>query len=38
MFEFEILKIIKDYDYTVRNGKIKHLKVTNLQFIELLNI
>ena len=30
----EILEIIKNYDYTVRNGKIKHLKDTNLQFIE----
>ena len=44
MFEFEviqelkpndeILEIIKSYDYTVRNGKIEHLKATNLQFIE----
>ena len=44
MFEFEILQelepndeiveIIKDYEYTVKNGKIKHLKATNLQFIE----
>ncbi len=44
MFEFEtvqelelntqILEIIKDYNYTVKNGKIKHLKATNLQFIE----
>ena len=44
MFEFEvmqelkpndeILEIIKNYDYTVRNGKVKHLKATNLQFIE----
>ena len=44
MFEFEviqelkandeILEIIKDYDYTIKNGKIKHLKATNLQFIE----
>lgn len=44
MFEFEviqdlkpndeILKIIKSYEYTVKNGKIKHLKATNLQFIE----
>ena len=44
MFEFEviqdlrpnaeILEIIKDYEYTVKNGKIKHLKTTNLQFIE----
>ena len=44
MFEFEILQelepndeildIIKDYDYIVKNGKIEHLKATNLQFIE----
>ena len=44
MFEFEtvqelktndeILEIIKNYDYTVKNSKIKHLKATNLQFIE----
>ena len=44
MFEFEviqelkandeILEIIKSYNYTVKNGKIKHLKATNLQFIE----
>ena len=44
MFEFEviqdlkpndeILEIIKIYGYTVKNGKIKHLKATNLQFIE----
>ena len=44
MFEFEILQelepnaeileIIKEYEYIVKNGKIKHLKVTNLQFIE----
>ena len=43
MFEFEviqelkandeILEIIKSYNYTVKNGKIKHLKATNLQFI-----
>ena len=30
----EILEIIKDYKYIVKNGKIKHLKATNLQFIE----
>ena len=30
----EIIEIIKDYEYTVKNGKIKHLKATNLQFIE----
>lgn len=44
MFEFEliqdlkpngeILEIIKYYSYTVKNGKVKHLKCTNLQFIE----
>ena len=44
MFEFEtlqelepnaeILEIIKDYEYTIKNGKVKHLKATNLQFIE----
>ena len=44
MFEFEviqdlkpndeILEIIKTYEYTVKNGKIKHLNTTNLQFIE----
>lgn len=30
----EIVEIIKDYEYIVKNGKIKHLKATNLQFIE----
>lgn len=30
----EILEIIKNYKYTVKNGKIKHLLKTNLQFIE----
>lgn len=44
MFEFEIiqdlepndeiLQIISSYDYTVKNGRIKHLKATNLQFIK----
>ena len=44
MFEFEviqdlkpnaeILEIIKGYNYTAKNGKIKHLKAINLQFIE----
>lgn len=44
MFEFEIiqelkpneeiLEIIKGYDYTIKNGTIKHLEATNLQFIE----
>ncbi len=30
----EILEIINDNEYIVKNGKIKHLKATNLQFIE----
>ena len=30
----EILDIIKDYDCAIKNGKIKHLRATNLQFIE----
>ncbi len=30
----EMLEIIKDYEYTIKNGRIKHLKATNLQFIE----
>ena len=30
----EILEIIKDYEYRVKSGKIKHLKATNLQFVE----
>ena len=30
----EIIGIIKGYNYTVKNGKIKHLKATNLQFVE----
>ena len=30
----EILEIIKDYDYAIKNGKIKHLKATNLQFTQ----
>jgi len=44
MFEFEviqelkpndeILEIIKSYEYKVKNGKIKYLKATNLQFIK----
>ncbi len=44
MFEFEviqelkpnneILEIIKSYVYTIKSGKIKHLKATNLQFIK----
>lgn len=44
MFEFEVIQelklnnelmeIIKNYEYTVKNGKIKHLSATNLQFIE----
>lgn len=30
----ELLEIIKNFVYTIKNGKIKHLKATNLQFIE----
>lgn len=30
----ELLENIKNYNYTIKNGKIKHLKATNLQFIE----
>ena len=30
----ELLEIIKNYNYTINNGKIKHLIATNLQFIE----
>ena len=26
----EILEIIKDYEYIVKNGRIKHLKATNI--------
>lgn len=30
----EILEVINNYTYTVKNGKVKHLLHTNLQFIE----
>ena len=30
----ELLENIKNYNYTIKNGIIKHLKTTNLQFIE----
>lgn len=30
----EILEIIKNYTFTIKNGKVKHLLKTNLQFIE----
>lgn len=30
----EILEIIKNYAYSIKNGKVKHLLHTNLQFIE----
>ena len=30
----ELLENIKNYNYTIKNGKIKHLKATNLQFIK----
>lgn len=31
----EILEIIRSYTYTTKNGKVKHLLKTNLQFVEL---
>lgn len=30
----EILEIIKGYTYITKNGKVKHLLKTNLQFVE----
>lgn len=30
----EILEIIKDYNHKTKNGKVKHLTHTNIQFIE----
>ena len=30
----EILEVIKDYKYKIKNGKVKHLLRTNLQVIE----
>ena len=30
----EILEIIKNHIYSIKNGKVKHLLHTNLQFIE----
>ena len=30
----EILDIIKDFTYETKNGRLKHLLATNLQFIE----
>lgn len=30
----KLLEIIENYNYTIKNGKIKHLIATNLQFIE----
>ena len=30
----EILEIIKNYTYITKNGKVKHLLKTNLQFVE----
>ena len=30
----EILEVIKNYTYITKNGKVKHLLKTNLQFIE----
>jgi len=30
----ELLEILKNYTYTIKNGKTKHLLHTNLKFIE----
>ncbi|MBQ7139932.1 MAG: hypothetical protein IJO32_00335 [Bacilli bacterium] len=30
----EVLELIKNYTYKTKNGKVKHLEKTNLQFIE----
>ena len=30
----ELLEIIKNYSYTIKNGNVKLLRVTNLQFIK----
>ncbi len=30
----EILELLQNYTYTVKNGKIRHLLHTNLQFVE----
>ena len=30
----DILSALEDFSYTVKNGKIKHLQITNLKFIE----
>lgn len=30
----DILELLKNYTYTVKNGKIRHLTATNLQFVE----
>ena len=30
----EILEVIKNYTFTTKNGRVKHLLKTNLQFIE----
>ena len=30
----EILEIIQNYTYKTKNGKVKHLTQTNLQFVE----
>ncbi len=30
----ELLELIKNYTYTTKNGKVKHLLYTNLQFIQ----
>ncbi|MBE6152806.1 MAG: hypothetical protein E7166_01075 [Firmicutes bacterium] len=30
----EVLELIKGYTYKTKNGKVKHLEKTNLQFVE----
>ncbi len=30
----ELLELIKNYTYSAKNGKVKHLLYTNLQFIQ----
>lgn len=30
----ELLELIKSYNFTIKNGQVKHLKDTNLNFVE----
>lgn len=34
----EVIKIIKKCSYTIKNGRIKIIKLTNLKKLNLLNI